>query len=117
MRPVGGASLLVYLLLLAVAAYVDALRDDKVRAKLGAERLRYVFTKEAGAIESLQFLADTYDRHIGATPRRTSTSFGFASSNVGTWTRLDGTGSTPTIIRRRTHRRGSRLSSSGSWGA
>ena len=74
MRPVGGASLLVYLLLLA-------------------------------------------DRHIGATPRRTSTSFGFANSNVGTWTRLDDTGSTPTIIRRRTHRRGSRLSSSGSWEA
>jgi len=42
-------------------AYADALRDDKVRAKLGAERMRYVFTKEAGARASLEFLADAYD--------------------------------------------------------
>jgi hypothetical protein len=41
-------------------AYVDAIRDDETRAKLGAERIRYVFTKEAGAKASLEFLAKAY---------------------------------------------------------
>lgn len=45
------------------AAYVDALRDGKTRAKLGAERMRYVFTKASGAKESLDFLAKAYDRY------------------------------------------------------
>lgn len=43
------------------AAYVDALRDDKTRSQLGAERIRYVFTKPAGARASLEFLAGAFD--------------------------------------------------------
>lgn len=44
------------------SAYVDAIRDDKVRASLGAERMRYVFTKEAGAAANLEFLANAFDK-------------------------------------------------------
>lgn len=44
-------------------AYADALHDDKVRATFGAERMRYVFTKEAGAAANLEYLADSYQRH------------------------------------------------------
>jgi hypothetical protein len=43
-------------------AYVDALRDDKVRAELGAESLRYVFTKPEGAIANLEFLRNAFDK-------------------------------------------------------
>jgi hypothetical protein len=42
-------------------AYADALHDDKVRANFGAERMRYVFTKEAGAVANLEYLAEAYD--------------------------------------------------------
>jgi len=41
-------------------AYADALRDDRLRDKLGAERMRYVFTKKAGAQASLKFFANAY---------------------------------------------------------
>lgn len=44
------------------AAYVDALRDDKTRAQLGANKIRYVFTKPAGARASLEFLGKAYDK-------------------------------------------------------
>ena len=43
-------------------AYADALRDDNVRTQMGAERLRYVFTKSEGAVASLEFLANSYDK-------------------------------------------------------
>ena len=42
-------------------AYVDLLRDDKLREKMGIDKLRYVFTKEQGAIANLEFFAEFFE--------------------------------------------------------
>ena len=42
-------------------AYVDALKDDGLRGSLGAERLRYVFTKTTGAVANLEYLAEQFE--------------------------------------------------------
>ena len=44
------------------AAYVDLLKDDKLRAHIGIEKLRYVFTNPEGAMANLEFMARAFDK-------------------------------------------------------
>jgi hypothetical protein len=44
-----------------IEAHLDAVRDDELSGKLGAKKVRYVFTKEAGALANEEFVIEKLD--------------------------------------------------------